>query len=434
MIDLALPLAVVLLLVATNGLFVAAEFSLVSSRRSRLEPLADAGSGSARWLIEQFAKPAGKDAYIAAAQLGITLSSIGLGMYGEPAVAAWLYPPFERVGLSGDAAHTVGFAIALGGITFLHIVFGEMIPKALALQNPERTSVSVTAFMRAFGVLMRPFVWFLNTLAISMMHLLGVRDPSKSASLYTSKELAILTDEVAESGQLQAAQRTLIHNILELEDRTVEQLMTSRSRLDALDVNISAEELGRHVANNPLSRYPVYEGNLDLVIGVLHVKDYIRARAKRKPWDLRSLIRELPSVSATTTADELLAVFKKSRVHAALVVDEFGGTLGFVTMNDLIAEVIDEETAADADRIRAREDGSLSLDGEVTLAELEEDHELALEHGDVVTVAGVFLSHHGVLPEVGATVQLGAHTLTVEEMQGLKITRLRLTKTPEAAS
>jgi CBS domain containing-hemolysin-like protein len=427
-VDLVLPIVVVLLLVAVNGVFVAAEFSLVSSRRSRLEPLAEAGSGSARWLIEQFAKPAGKDAFIAAAQLGITLASIGLGMYGEPAVAAWLYPPFERVGLSGDAAHTVGFAVALGGITFLHIVFGEMIPKALALQDPERTSVSVTTFMRAFGLLMRPFVWFLNTLAIWMMHLLGVRDPSKSASLYTSKELAILTDEVAESGQLQAAQRTLIHNILELEDRTVEQLMTSRSRLDALDVSISAEELGRHVANNPLSRYPVYEGNLDLVIGVLHVKDYIRARAKKKPWDLRSLIRELPSVSATTTADELLAVFKKSRVHAALVVDEFGGTLGFVTMNDLIAEVIDEETAADADRIRAREDGSLSLDGEVTLAELEEDHELALEHGDVVTVAGVFLSHHGVLPEVGATVQLGAHTLTVEEMQGLKITRLRLAK------
>jgi CBS domain containing-hemolysin-like protein len=427
-VDLVLPIVVVLLLVAVNGVFVAAEFSLVSSRRSRHEPLAEAGSGSARWLIEQFAKPAGKDAFIAAAQLGITLASIGLGMYGEPAVAAWLYPPFERVGLSGDAAHTVGFAVALGGITFLHIVFGEMIPKALALQDPERTSVSVTTFMRAFGLLMRPFVWFLNTLAIWMMHLLGVRDPSKSASLYTSKELAILTDEVAESGQLQAAQRTLIHNILELEDRTVEQLMTSRSRLDALDVSISAEELGRHVANNPLSRYPVYEGNLDLVIGVLHVKDYIRARAKKKPWDLRSLIRELPSVSATTTADELLAVFKKSRVHAALVVDEFGGTLGFVTMNDLIAEVIDEETAADADRIRAREDGSLSLDGEVTLAELEEDHELALEHGDVVTVAGVFLSHHGVLPEVGATVQLGAHTLTVEEMQGLKITRLRLAK------
>lgn len=427
-IHVLLPIAVILALVATNGLFVAAEFALVSSRRSRLEPLADAGSGSARWLIEQFAKPAGKDAYIAVAQLGITLSSIGLGMYGEPAVAAWLYAPFERWGLTEDAAHTIGFIIALSGVTFLHVVFGEMIPKALALQSPETVSVAVTGFMRVFGLVMRPFVWFLNTLAMSTMRLLGVRDPSKSASLYTSKELAILTDEVAESGQLEAAQRTLIHNILELEDRTVEQLMTSRSRLAALEVSISAEDLSRHIAGNPLSRYPVYEGNLDLVIGVLHVKDYIRARAKRRPLDLRTLIRDLPSVSATTTADELLAVFKKSRVHAALVVDEFGGTLGFVTMDDLIAEVIDDGSPDDADRIRTREDGSFSLDGEVTMAELEEDYQLELEHGDVVTVAGLFLSHHGTLPKVGATVVVGPHTLSVEEIQGLKITRLRLVR------
>ena len=301
-VDVLLPIGVILLLVAANGLFVSAEFALVSSRRSRLEPLAEAGSRSARWLLEQFARPTGKDSYIAVAQLGITLASIGLGMYGEPAVAAWLYGPFEAWGLTEDAAHTIGFVIALSGVTFLHVVFGEMIPKALALQAPEAVSVAVTGFMRAFGFVMRPFVWFLNTLAMSMMRLLGVRDPSKTATLYTSKELAILTDEVAESGQLEAAQRTLIHNILELEDRTVEQLMTSRSRLTALEVDISAEELSRHIAGNPLSRYPVYEGNLDLVIGVLHVKDYIRARAKRRPLDLRSLIRELPSVSATTTA------------------------------------------------------------------------------------------------------------------------------------
>jgi CBS domain containing-hemolysin-like protein len=426
--DVLTPIGVILLLVAANGLFVAAEFSLVSARRSRLDPLAEAGNGSARWLLDQMARPTGKDSYIAVAQLGITLASIGLGMYGEPAVAAWLYGPFERLGLGEDASHSVGFVIALSGITFLHVVLGEMIPKALALQSPETVAVAVTVFMRAFGLVMRPFVWFLNTLAMAMMRLLGVREPGKSASLYTSKELAILTDEVAESGQLPAAQRTLIHNILELEDRTVEQLMTSRSRLAALDVHISPEDLSRHIASNPLSRYPVYEGNLDLVIGVLHVKDFIRARAKRRPIDLRALIRDLPSISATTTADELLAVFKRSRVHAALVVDEFGGTLGFVTMNDLIAEVIDEESPADADRIRSRDDGSLSLDGEVTLAELEEDYQIVLEHGDVVTVAGLFLSHHGTLPKVGTTVRVEEFTLSVEEMQGLKITRLRLVR------
>lgn len=428
MITIVLPIVIVILLVLLNGLFVAAEFSMVGSRRSRLQTLADAGSGSAQWLIAQMEKPTGKDAFIAVAQLGITLASIGLGMYGEPSVAGWLYGPLEELGLSNAGAHTVGFIIALSGITFLHVVFGEMIPKAMALAAPEAVSVGVTGAMRFFGLVMRPFVWFLNSLAMASMRLLGVRDPSKAASLYTSKELAILTDEVAESGQLQSAQRALIHNILELEDRTVEQLMTSRSRLEALDVNTPMDELRQHIAGNPLSRYPVYDGSLDRVIGVLHVKDYIRARVKRRSVDLKTIVRELPSVSATTTADELLAVFKKSRVHAALVVDEFGGTLGFVTMNDLIAEVIDDQSPADSDRVRKREDGSYSLDGEVTLAELEEDYDLALEHGDVVTVAGLFLSHHGMLPKVGATVKVGQHSLIVEEMQGLKITRLRLVR------
>jgi CBS domain containing-hemolysin-like protein len=183
MAEVALPIGVIALLVVVNGVFVAAEFALVGSRRSRLATLAEAGSGPARRLLVVFDHPTGKDGYIAVAQLGITLASIGLGMYGEPAVATWLYGPFEDVGLSHDASHTAGFLVALSGITYLHVVLGEMIPKALALQAPERVSLRTNVVMRAFGFLFRPMVKLLNTTALGLMHLLRIPEPDKRLSL-----------------------------------------------------------------------------------------------------------------------------------------------------------------------------------------------------------------------------------------------------------
>ena len=174
-----LPIVAVVALVAVNGVFVAAEFSLVASRRSRINALADDGNRAARWLRRVFDRPTGKDSYIAVAQLGITLASIGLGMYGEPAIAHWLYGPFESLGLSEAAAHTVGFIVALSVITYLHVVLGEMIPKALALQAPERVSLRLNPFMRFFSVMFKPMVVALNAIAFALMRLLRITEPDK---------------------------------------------------------------------------------------------------------------------------------------------------------------------------------------------------------------------------------------------------------------
>lgn len=426
MIDVLLPIVAIVLLVVINGVFVAAEFALVGARRSRLETLAEAGSTAARWLLGVFDRANGKDRYIAIAQLGITLASIGLGMYGEPAVAQWLYGPIEAIGLDTDAAHAVGFAIALGFITFLHVVFGEMIPKALALQAPEAVVTRVNPAMRAFGWLFRPMVHVLNWLALALMRVLGIREPDRTASLYTSQELMIVTEESAHSGQLGSVQSRLINNIFELEDRTAAQLMTSRHRMRTLDLRTPAAEVARLVATSTLSRYPVTNGTLDRIVGVLHIKDFIRARTQRGQVSLEALVRGLPTVLGSSTADELLELFKRSHVHAALVVDEFGGTLGFVTLEDLVADVIDEEDAEPDAWIRREPDGSLLLDGEVTLAELREDHGLALEHDEVQTVAGLFLAAIGRVPSPGEVIEAGGRRLVVEEVQGLKITRVRV--------
>ncbi len=422
-----LPIAVIFVLVVVNGVFVAAEFALVGARPSRLETLAEDGSRAARWLVSVIDRPAGKDAYIAVAQLGITLASIGLGMYGEPAVAGWLYGPFEEVGLSTAAAHTVGFVIALSGITFMHVVFGEMIPKALALQAPEQVSMRVNPVMRTFSVVFRPMVVVLNAVALGLMRLLRIPEPDHRTSLYTSTELAIVTDETADSGAIGAMQRNLIRNVFALDERTVEELMTSRSSIEAIDLASPSSHVARRIEASPRSRYPVIDGDLDHVVGLLHVKDFIRAEQRGSSLELRALIRPLPTVAATATAEQVLDRFRRGRTHASLVVDEFGGTLGLVTMDDVIAEVMKDEVAeGDPDAVRQK-DGSLRLHGEVTLAELRDDHGIDVGNPDVTTIAGLVLALHGTVPDVGTTFSIPGYEVVVEETVRRKITRVLLT-------
>ncbi|MGF1618772.1 MAG: hemolysin family protein [Acidimicrobiia bacterium] len=419
-----LPIVVVIVLVAINGLFVAAEFALVGSRRSRLQTLADGGSRVARWLVGVFDDPTGKDSYIAVAQLGITLASVGLGMYGEPAVAAWLYEPLENLGLTNATAHTLGFILALSAITYMHVVFGEMIPKALALQGPEQVSVRVNPVVRLFGFLFRPMVRVLNAAAFGLMRLLRIPEPDRRLALYTSSELAIVTDEAADSGQLGEMQRNLISKIFDLDARIAEELMTSRSRIEAIDVSATPEVVIRRIESSPRSRYPIIDGSLDNVVGVLHIKDFIRAREQGSTPRLESLARALPTVAATATAEQLLTRFKKDRTHASLVIDEFGNTLGFVTLDDIVAEVMDDELEMVPGLPADREDGFLSLDGETTLAELKEDHGIEFIRPGVTTIAGLLLAGHGTVPEVGASIEVHGHQLVVEEMEGRKITRV----------
>ena len=426
-----LPIVAVIALVAINGIFVAAEFSLVASRRSRIKALADEGNRAARWLLGVFDHPTGKDSYIAVAQLGITLASIGLGMYGEPAIAHWLYGPFESLGLTEAAAHTVGFLVALSIITYLHVVLGEMIPKALALSEPEGTSLRVNRMMRSFSLLFRPAVAFLNWTALSLMRLLRIPEPDTTVSLYSSEELAIVTDESAEGGELPELQREIIHNIFELEELTADQLMTSRSHIRAIEHDASRADIASHIEASSTSRFPVFVEDLDHVIGILHVKDFVRISQSDDSLDLKTLMRKLPTVGGKTTADVLLARFRNERVHAALVVDELGGTIGLVTLDDVISEVIDDP-AGDHDLPAVlHDDGSVTLDGETTLTELAEDYGFTFDLDEVTTLAGIVLAETGTVPSVGARVEKQGHELTVEGVDSYKLTQIRVTRLEE---
>lgn len=422
--EYVLPITAIIILVILNGVFVAAEFALVGSRLTRLEALAEDGSRGAAWLVDVFKRHAGKDAYIAVAQLGITLASIGLGMYGEPAVAHWLYGPLEDLGFSEGASHTAGFIVALSAITYMHVVFGEMIPKALALQTPEMVSVRLTPMMRTFSAIFRPMVAGLNAIAFALMRLLRIPEPDKRLSLHTSNELAIVTDESASSGQLGGLQRDLIHNIFELEDLAAEEIMISRSHIVAIEKTASAREVQDLIRTSARSRYPVIDGDLDHVVGMLHIKDFVRATRLDTLSSIAEILRPLPVVAATTSAEDLLEQFKQGNNHAALVIDEFGSTVGFVSLDDVIAEILEDESP---DLISRHADGSLTVVGETTLGDLREElDDPVFDHEDVVTIAGLILAHTGVVPDAGQSVRHGGYDLTVEELDGRKITLVRI--------
>lgn len=426
--SVVLPVVAVLLLVIVNGVFVAAEFALVGSRRSRFEEAARNGNRAARWLIGVFDNPTGRDGYIAVAQLGITLASIGLGMYGEPAIAHWMYGPFENLGLSEGVAHTLGFIIALAIITYLHVVFGEMIPKALALQSPEHTSLRVNPIMRPFGIILRPAVVVLNWLALSLMRLLRIPEPDLNVSLYSSEELAIVTEESTQEGQLEHLQGEIIRNIFELEDLTAAEIMTSRSHIRALDLHADRGEIAQQVLESETSRYPVFDGDLDHVVGLLHVKDFVRATQTGAPIELGKLVRRLPTVPGSTKSDVLLERFKNERVHASLVVDELGSTIGIVTLDDIISEVIDDPSGDHDLPAVIHDEHSATLDGETTLTELEEDYGFVLDHTDVNTLAGLVLAETGVIPTKDTRVEVQGHELEVIETTGMKITQVKITR------
>ncbi len=430
-VGVVLPIVAIIILVALNGLFVAAEFALVGARPSRLERLAKDGNKAAGWLLEVFQRHAGKDSYIAVAQLGITLASVGLGMYGEPAVGSWLYDPLEDIGVPESLSHTVGFFVALAIITYLHVVFGEMIPKALALQEPESVSVKLNPLMRTFSTIFKPFVAVLNSIAFALMRLLRIPEPDKKLSLHTSDELSIVTDESAESGELGSLQRDLIRNIFELDEHPAEEIMVSRSHIVSIDKDATAAEIDELLTRSPRSRYPVIDGDLDHVIGMMHVKDFIRVAHVGGFSSVGEIARPAPAVSATTNAEDLLDRFKESNSHAALVIDEFGATVGMVSLDDVIEEVMEDELIVE---VVTHEDGSVTVDGETTLSDLR-DHlaNAAFDNDEVVTIAGVVLADHGSVPSVGTVVSHGAYELTVEELDGRQITKVRIAQVGDIA-
>lgn len=431
-----LPIFIIIILILLNGLFVAAEFAIIGVRPTRVEQLAEEGDRVAIAVKAVLDDPVQQDRWIATAQLGITLASLGLGMYGEHAIAGWIDGPLESLfGFNETAAHSISIVLALMLMTFAHVVVGEMVPKSLALQFAEHTALRIAGIMALMKRLLYPAVWLLNSIGNGLLWLIGIPATDTHTRIYSPEELELLVTESHKSGLITDNEEQLIHNIFEFSERRVGQVMTPRPRIQAIPTTITEHELREIFVASPHSRFPVYEQDIDHVIGLVLVKDFVRQQVQAPgQFNLRELMRHIPIVPESMLVERLLTAFKRSHVHLALVVDEYGGTAGIVTLEDLMEEVVgevhDEFDQAEPTPVEEIEPGVLLVRGDVLLDDLEETADVELpdeeELPDVETVGGLVVALLGRPPQPGDGAELNGINFTVDQVNGLAIETVRM--------
>jgi CBS domain containing-hemolysin-like protein len=330
-----------ILLVALNGFFVAAEFALVKVRASQIELRAQAGNRFARLTQHMLAN---LDAYLSATQLGITLASLGLGWIGEEVVSEIVLAAMHALGVAADPvlAHKISFPVAFAVITVLHITFGELAPKSLAIQRPEATSLALAAPMQAFYWLFRPFIYVLNGLSGLILRLCGLR-AVPHLETHSADELRLILEQSKTSGELHTDEHELIENVFEFNDRMVKQIMVPRTKIAAIAVTLTEDEALAKLLDEGFSRVPVYEEVIDNIVGILYVKDLLaKARRQEEPVQISQIIRPAYFVPETIKIHTLLKQFQSRHLHMAIVTDEFGGVSGLVTMEDVVEELVGE--------------------------------------------------------------------------------------------
>ncbi len=421
-----IPGAIILILIVLNGIFVAAEFAIVTAPRTRMVQLAEDGLAAARHVVQVQRDPDLQNRYITTAQVGITIVSLGLGMYGEHVVADWLLVPLESLGrLAEPAAHTVATILAVALLTYLHVVIGEMVPKTLALQSPEPTVLRLDRSMVLVDRLFRPLILVLNALGDRVVRMLGIPPVDHSARLFSPEELEMIVEESFEGGLLEPAEQLLLENIFDLRERTVGQVMTPRTRVVGVSMDSSQEQVLDLLCETRKSRYPVYEGDLDQVVGVLHIKDLARQRVhSHEEWDLEKLCRPVVFVPESLPLEQVLIRFQGEQLQIAVVIDEYGGMAGMVTLEDLVEEVVGEildEFDHELVPVEELEQRRLRVRGDLILDELNQLYDLTLEHPDADTVGGLVMALLGRIPHPEDQVEFGGVGFRVEEVEGLAV-------------
>jgi CBS domain containing-hemolysin-like protein len=428
MVDLFLSvgrLLVALFLVFLNGFFVAAEFAYVRIRPTTVERLVETGSPGAESL--QTAVGA-LDDYLAVTQLGITIASLGLGWAGEPAVAALIEPVLSPV-LPERALHLVAFAIGFGLVTYLHVVFGELAPKTIALARVERVALLVAVPMRGFYYLFYPGLVVFNGTANFVTRLFGIPPASESEEILTEEEILMVLSQSGREGNVDAREVEMIEQVFELDDTTVREVMVPRPDVVSVSPDTSLAELRRLVVEEAQTRYPVIGGDEgDEVLGFVDVKDVVRATEATGSDETTAsdLARNLPVVPETARIDDLLSEFQSEQVQMAAVIDEYGVFEGIATVEDVVEVVVgDIRDQFDVDErepsIRRREDGTFVADGGVPVSTVNDVLETDFAADDVETIAGLVLDRLGRMPEAGDTVDVDSHRLTVENLEGTRI-------------
>ena len=403
-------------LVFLNGFFVAAEFALVKVRASQIEIKAKTGSRVAK-IAKHMTQHL--DGYLAATQLGITLASLGLGWVGEAVMTDIVsrFFNFIQVDMSSAVATNIGLVLAFAIITVLHIVFGELAPKSLAIQRPIGTTMSIALPLHFFYLLFRPFIWLLNGFANLILKLLGISTIAGHEAHHSSEELQYLLDQGKESGALEINEHELIKNVFDFNERVVKNIMVPRTKISGIELNTSHKEVLDIVIHEGYSRIPVYDETIDKIVGIVHAKDILPLLAENKECILKDIIRIPYFIPETKKINDLLSELQLKRIQIAIVLDEFGGTAGMVTLEDIMEELVGEiqdEYDEEKPIVEVMSKNEFIIDATASIYDVNEflPHDLP-EDGDYDTVAGLVSEIFGKIPDVGETSDFNGYTITI---------------------
>ncbi len=445
-----LGLGAVFALVALNGFFVAAEFAIVSVRKTRIEQLVAEGKSSAK-LVQKAVTHL--DSYIAATQLGITLASLALGWVGEPALSHLVEPVLGLVlpgGEAGPLSHTVAIVISFALITTLHIVMGELAPKTVALQRSEGTALFVAKPLELFRLVFRPFIWMMNEAGRFVVRLFGMSATDEHAKVHSVDELEMLVAESRRAGYLDKDEEVLLHRVFDFGDKTARQVMTPRTEVMGIPEEATLETLISAAADERYTRFPIYHNSLDGILGVVHVKDLFgllrngfSLEQGNQTFKLSQIMRPVLTVPDTVHVVDLLTQMRSRQVHMAVIIDEYGGTAGIVTLEDILEEIIGEvrdefdtkEGGVQFD-IEAGPNGTTLVSGLYLLQDASERFNLGVtdeELGEYDSLGGYIQGRLGRIPRVGDNITVGSYKLLVAQMDGLRVDRVSFNPLVEAS-
>ena len=425
-----LNLFLILFLLLANGFFVASEFALVSVRQTRINQLANEGNNTAKMTSNALKE---LDKYIAATQLGITIASIGLGWVGEATLARLIHPLFDFLPYVSNtiATHTVAVALAFVLITFMHVVIGELMPKSIALQYPEKTTLFITRPLVFVAKIFTPFIFLLNGFGNWLLKLLKIPPASQLHSVHTEEELDMIIDASYKGGVLNETENFLLKNTLKFTDLTAKQIMVPRCDVVSIPVDIDIENLKKIILENQYTRYPVYDGNIDNITGILHVKDLYSCKMRNEDINIGDILRKPLFVTETMTTDVLLQNFKNNKTEIAIVIDEFGGMSGIISLEDVLEEIfgeVQDEFDAEEKDIRKVGEDKYIVNGLLRVNEFFEYFGIQQQEDDVETICGLVQKLLGRLAKINDEVMIEGFRLKVVELKGRRIKKLLVEK------
>jgi putative hemolysin len=420
-----LQVIAVFLLVAGNAFFVAAEYALVTARRSRLNELAEHGNRRARIALRIMDSPV---RFIGTVQLGITAFSIALGAVGEPIVEHWLDDPLLSSG--------VAFIAAFGVVTYLHVTLGELVPKAISLSKNEATALWVALPIEAVYIVCYPVVWLLQASANAFTRMFGIQPAPAGVIAHTEEDIRMIVAQAEDTGVIKEAEEEMLYKVFDFADKEVADVMVARPDVVALSIDLPPEECFAAVIESPYTRYPVYRGSLEEVVGILHVRDLFSGMNEYGLANVRveEILRPAPFVPETKDLAAMLAEFRRANQHMAIVVDEYGTMVGIVTLEDLLEEIvgeIEDEFDLPDESVETLEDGRMRIHGTFPIDDFNEQFQRSLPIEDYHTIGGFVFGLLGRAPEPGDEVEYDGVRFKVLEIEGSRIERLEVELLPE---